>query len=190
MGNGTFVSSATDTRGEEKKVVVGEGIVLSGERTGEWWGVVTSLVVWRPANRDTAGMAVVVVTVVVVVGNVATNLPGEMVFSSAAYESTGVVDEILMTVFEMRDSTVVGKDEDDVEEEEDEGEGDETSSPAKFTTPKFTSPEWFDKTGRISSPEIGDGTGASRSFLKEELLNDSDWSPVIDELTALLSSKK
>ena len=29
-----------------------------------------------------------------------------------------------------------------------------------------------------------------KSFLKEELLNDSDWSPVIDELTALLSSKK
>ena len=29
-----------------------------------------------------------------------------------------------------------------------------------------------------------------KSFLKEELLNDSDWSSVIDELTALLSNEK
>ena len=139
----------------------------------------TSLAAVRPTNGDAVvvGTAAVVVLVVVVVGgsNVSPNLPGErVVFSSAAYESTGVVDKILMTVFEMRDSTVVGRDDENEEEEtvEEEarkkvvaGEREEFDSPAaKFTTPEFISLEWFDKTGRISSPEIGDGTGASRPF--------------------------
>ena len=59
----------------------------------------TSLVAVWPAIKDT--VVVVAAVVVVVVGDVSPNLPGERVFSSAAYETNGVVDEILMMVFEM-----------------------------------------------------------------------------------------
>ena len=49
------------------------------------------------------------------------------------------------------------------------GEREKFDSPAaQFTTPKLTSLEWFDKTGKISSSERGDGTGARRPFSKAD----------------------